>query len=372
MGMTTTHKTFEKTCAQCGDSFTAGRSYVKFCSSSCAAKYGNVLRYGYGLKIEKTPTSCESCGIIPEAIYASGRFCSSKCARSYSTSKSRDLISKKTSETLKKHQKNLLCSDEVPHCGICGIIPAKRHASGRYCFDCAYKIVSHANARNHEINLARNPKEKPSRKKREPWTWFSASRKEWETGDKNNTCQTCVSDFLVSWETRGRKYCSDECRRLASSAAMIQRNIEGNFYQSFGRRVRYTERGQDIHCDSLIEWCALEHLFQSYEDRIASVERSSLQIPYTLEGKQRIYNPDFEVSLTDGTRLIIECKSEQSGKSEIWVRYHKESSFKRDALEAWCKDNGGTCVWFTQNTRKDLYRKIKDLHSVKSASDIVK
>lgn len=364
MGMTTTHKTFEKTCEQCGDSFTAGRSYVKFCSSSCASRYGNALRYGP--KVEKTPTPCETCGTTPEAVYASGRFCSSACARSYSTAKNREGISKKSSETLKKRQEDLLRSEDIPPCGICKLIPEKRHASGKYCADCSYKIVSHANARNHELNLARNPKEKPSQKKRAPWTWFSASRKEWETGDKNNTCQTCVSDFLVSWETRGRKYCSDKCRRLASSVTMIQRNIEGNFYQSFGRRIRYTERGQDIHCDSLIEWCALEHLFQTYSDRIASVERSSLRIPYMLEGKQRIYNPDFEVSLTDGTRLVVECKSEQSGKSEIWMRYHAESSIKREALEAWCRDNGDTFVWFTQKTRGDLYRKIKDLHPVQS------
>ena len=152
---------------------------------------------------------------------------------------------------------------------------------------------------------------------------------------------------------------------------MIQRNVEGNFYQSFGRRIQYTERRQDIRCDSLIEWCALEHLFQTYGDRIVSVERSSLRIPYELDEKQRTYNPDFDVNLTDGTRLIVECKSEQSGKSEIWLRYHKESALKREVLETWCKNNDFTCLWFTQKTRRDLYRKIKEIHNVKLTSDMV-
>ena len=367
--MTTTHKTFEKTCEQCGNCFEAGRSYVKFCSSSCASIYGNVLRYGP--KVEKTPTPCETCGTTPEEVYAVGRFCSSKCARSYSTLKNRDIISKKTSETLKKRQEDIVRSEDIPPCGRCGIIPDKRHVSGKYCFDCSYKVVSYANARNHEINLGRGPKEKSHPKTRESWTRFSASRKQWEVGDKNNICTTCLSIFHVNWETRGRKCCSDACRRSAASSAMIQRNIEGNFYQSFGRRVQYTEREQNIHCDSLIELCALEHLFQTYGDRIVSVKRSSLRIPYELDAKQRAYNPDFDVNLTDGTRLIVECKSEQSGKSEIWLRYHKESALKRDVLETWCKNNDFTCLWFTQKTRGDLYRKIKEIHNVKLTSGMV-
>lgn len=362
MGMTTTHKTFEKTCEQCDNSFTAGRSYVKFCSASCAATYGNVLRYG--LKKEKTTTPCETCGTTPEEVYATGRFCSSNCAKSYSTSKNREAISQKVSETLKKHQEDLLSAEDVPPCEICGIIPTKRHASGKYCFDCAYKVVSRANIKNHELNLARFPKEKLLPKKRESWTWFSNARKQWEEGDKHNTCLSCSRSFAVTWDTKHHKCCSDECRRLTSSSTMIRRNIEGNFYQSFGRRVRYTERGQDIHCDSLIEWCALEHLFQTYGDRISSVSRSSLRIPYEIDEKQKLYNPDFDVCLDDGTKLVVECKSEQSGRSEIWVRYHKETVLKKDALEKWCEENASTAVWFTQKTRSDLYRNLKDRRPV--------
>lgn len=145
---------------------------------------------------------------------------------------------------------------------------------------------------------------------------------------------------------------------------MTQRNITGNFYQSFGRRIQYTSRGQDIHCDSLIEWCAIEHIFQTHGDSIESVSRSIQQIPYEIDGKRRTYNPDFDVHLRDGTLLIVECKSEQSGKTEIWSRYHSEAGLKRELLEKWCTSNGVTPVWFTQNTRRDLYRSMKRNQSV--------
>jgi hypothetical protein len=45
--------------------------------------------------------TCEKCGKTQEEKYGSGRFCSSPCARSFSTSKNREEINKKKSETLK-------------------------------------------------------------------------------------------------------------------------------------------------------------------------------------------------------------------------------------------------------------------------------
>lgn len=45
--------------------------------------------------------TCENCGKVQEKKYGSGRFCSQPCARSFSTSKNREEINKKKSETLK-------------------------------------------------------------------------------------------------------------------------------------------------------------------------------------------------------------------------------------------------------------------------------
>ena len=143
---------------------------------------------------------------------------------------------------------------------------------------------------------------------------------------------------------------------------MIERNISGNFSQSFGRRVTYDKNGVNIRCDSLIEWCALEDLFQSHGvNGIKSIERSSARIPYEKDGIQHVYNPDFEAKLSDGTHLIIECKSEQHGKSDTWRRYHADSILKRPLLENYCVTVGAVPVWFTQKTRKDLYVMIQKL-----------
>jgi hypothetical protein len=63
--------------------------------------------------------------------------------------------------------------------------------------------------------------------------------------------------------------------------------------------------------------------------------------------------------MKDGTVLIYECKSVQFGTTDIWVRYHRESDRKKEILFQYCKENNFIPIWFTQETRKDLYRKAK-------------
>lgn len=302
----TNYKTFEKICEQCSKDFIVRRSYVRFCSSSCAAKYGNKLRYGLKLEYSYSPVPCEKCAITPETKYSSGRFCSSKCARSFSTASRRKEISQKVSDTLRT--KNTL--------------------------------------------RIKNKKEKVYITK---------------------ICSCCNSEFVILANIKNqKKYCSKPCaskvvnsnpeKRAKASQRMIERNINGNFIQSFGRRVTYDKNGVNIRCDSLIEWCALEDLFQSHGvNGIKSIERSSARIPYEKDGIQHAYNPDFEARLSNGTHLIIECKSEQHGKSDTWKRYHADSILKRPLLENYCVMVGAVPVWFTQKTRKDLYAMIQKL-----------
>jgi ribosomal protein L39E len=77
------------------------------------------------------------------------------------------------------------------------------------------------------------------------------------------------------------------------------------------------------------------------------------------KGNQRTYNPDFDIVMCNGVRYCVECKSEQFGFNETWIRYHNESQVKKKLLEDFCKENDMIPVWFTQKTRKDLYRKLK-------------
>ena len=330
---------YQRTCKICLEVFETENSKKTCCNKQCA--YRCVILNNKHLAEErkalrdKTPQNpCELCAVIPDKKHASGRFCSSRCSRSFSTSKNRDEISKKVSESLIVYQEKLLNSKIIPTCTICGIIPSVRHKSGKYCLDCIYKKMADKG--------------------------FQA-RKVWEAGDKLNMCVTCGSGFPVAWDRRGKKYCSDKCINISLSSKMIQRNIDGNFFQSFGHRVNYEEEGLDIRCDSLIEWCFLEDFVKSHKGLISSIARSSLRIPYDIDGRSRTYTPDFDVTLKDGKKYVVECKSEQSGTSEIWIRYHNEANLKRKLLESYCAEQGLTFIWFTQKTRKDLYRKAHNL-----------
>jgi hypothetical protein len=171
-------------------------------------------------------------------------------------------------------------------------------------------------------------------------------------------CIVCKEGFEVLQKNKKRKCCSEKCIKNLLSMKACERNEQGNFFQSFGRRVVYEWRDQQIRCDSLIEWCALEHLVQTYNQDIISIKRSSIRIPYKMSGsdEERYYNPDFEIAFSNGSKMVVECKSEQSGTTEIWKRYHGEAKVKKKVFEDYCKSNNAMPLWFTQKTRKDLYR----------------
>lgn len=354
-------KIIEKTCMICFSIFETKSKYVKCCGKVCSKKLQQLTKYG--VKEEKPITPCETCGITPEKKYSTGRFCSKKCACRFSTSHAREKISEKTSQTLK----NKYHKDEATPCEKCGIIPETKHESGRWCIDCAYLTSQIMLEKRLEKSKKVEVKEKvPKKKGPDIGKFLSKQRKDWEAGDRKNLCDACSQPFEVAWDKRHIKTCSKTCYIKNMSNKMIQRNIDGNFFQSFGRRVKYTNYGQDIHCDSLIEWCALEDFFQKYGKQIISATRSEYKIPYIDEnGNQRSYNPDFDIVLSNGERFCVECKSEQFGLNETWSRYQKEATLKKELLETFCKDNGITSVWFTQKTRKDLYCKLKE-SSIKS------
>lgn len=323
-------KLFKKSCEFCSLAFETKSLQKRFCSFSCAAKFG--ARKRELLRIKKPLTPCEKCSLTPKKKYSSGRFCSEKCARSFSTSLNRKKISEKTSETFK----NKYHKPDVLPCERCGIIPELKHGSGRFCLKCASSCPPNSNVDR---------------------------RMEWERSDKLNICKKCSNTFLVTWKTRSRSYCSESCRNNSFSEKMLQRNVEGRFFQSFGRRIKYTNYGQNIHCDSLIEWCALEDIFEKYNSQIISATRSTYKIPYIDElGKERTYNPDFNIELYNGIKFCIECKSDQSGTNETWNRYHKDAEIKFHLLKDFCEKNGIEFIWFTQKSRKDLYNNLRLTH----------
>jgi hypothetical protein len=339
---------------------------TRFCNSSCAGKFGAQKQSEERSMLSKSKfiTPCEKCGITPESKYSSGRFCSSKCARSFSTASRRKEISQKVSDALKGRSFKLGLNkiQKLKNCEGCGsqfeCLGKITDEGKRFCSkSCATRSTGPFNDPKVHLKNAERLRERSRLK------GYAAVQK---------VCGHCKKEFEVRWWKRNATYCSKPCaskvvnsnpeKRAKASQRMIERNINGNFIQSFGRRVTYDKNGVNIRCDSLIEWCALEDLFQSHGvNGIKSIERSSARIPYEKDGIQHVYNPDFEVRLSNGTHLIIECKSEQHGKSDTWRRYHADSILKRPLLENYCVMIGAVPVWFTQKTRKDLYAMIQKL-----------
>lgn len=276
----------------------------------------------------------------------SKKFCCSKVCGYKCVALSNKLLSEKR----KSENAKIPCTP----CEKCGAVPDKKYASGRFC--------SAICARGFSTSLNRKEISKKAKQ-----TLIDGNRKT----IRQLICQYCKMQFDVFGKSANPKYCSRSCagkdintrpeiRQLASER-MIARNERGEFFQSFGRRVKYTENGFDIRCDSLIEWCFLEHFIKSHRELILSISRSSLCIPYEANEKRKIYIPDFDIVLKDGTRYVVECKSEQSGTSEIWIRYHNDAKLKKEILEKYCIDQRISFIWFTQKSRKDLYKKAQSL-----------
>ena len=79
---------------------------------------------------------CEHCNETHDGTYGSGRFCNVKCARSYSTSRNREEISKKTSKTLAKTK-----AKPERFCSTCKASMGTNYRKrNRHCSrECAYK-----------------------------------------------------------------------------------------------------------------------------------------------------------------------------------------------------------------------------------------
>jgi hypothetical protein len=244
-------------------------------------------------KLREAKIKCELCGEEKVPDYNSKRFCSKKCSRSFSTSLNRQEINAKVSKTLRQ---------DIPGrnenflyekvCSLCGSSFLSKKQKTRFC-------------------------SKP-----------------------------CSSTFINSLESVKEK----------QRDAAVKRNIDGNFFQSFGKRVTYKDDRFEIKCDSILEYFFIVYALETYE--IESIKRCKEKI--RLENN-KIFNPDFDVVLKDGTKIIVECKSENTGKigeNRRWEKYKEESIIKKNALEKYCSNLGIQNLWFTQFYNFKLYRRI--------------
>lgn len=244
-------------------------------------------------QLREVKIKCELCGVERVPDYNSKRFCSKKCSRSFSTSLNRQEINKKVSKKLRQ---------DIPD-------------------------------RNEDFLYEK-------------------------------TCVLCNSSFLS--KKKQTRFCSKSCSSTFINSlehvkeiqrdAAIKRNVEGSFFQSFGKRVTYKDDRFEIRCDSILEYFFIVYALKTYE--IQSITRCKEKI--RLENN-KIFNPDFDLVLKDGTKMIVECKSENTGKigeNRRWEKYKSESIVKKKALEEYCNLLGVKNLWFTQFYDFRLYRQI--------------
>ena len=104
---------------------------------------------------------------------------------------------------------------------------------------------------------------------------------------------------------------------------------------------------KQIRCDSKLEYRGLEKLCKEFN--VTNVERSTLIIPYIYEEKIRHFNPDFKITLDDGTIIILECKSKISvnkTKKEVRPLYFLTVEQKMEALKEFCLIHKFKCWMF--------------------------
>lgn len=166
----------------------------------------------------------------------------------------------------------------------------------------------------------------------------------------------CVGCGITIQGSCGKKYC-DICRTGAVSSK-IQIRINNGLLFSKAIKCSYPFHGSLIRCDSKLEYVCLKY-FQSKYD-ILSMERASIILQYTLDGKTRNYYPDFEIILKDGTKYLVECKGVVGKKLDVkWNSYNRKSTEKKKVLEKWCKENGYIPFWFDQQRHNKIYQNTK-------------
>lgn len=262
-------------------------------------------------------------------------FCSRSCAATYHN-KQRALNGYSTKGKTKPAQCSQ-CSksfDKSIHSSsdLCGECSEYNHEMYRNYYDASREHISKPSASDPH-----KPKEpKPPR-----------PPKEWAP-KPNTKCQICDQDT----GKQEAKFC-DDCRSKQQSLNRIAAIKEGktNFASI---KCDYIFNGKPIHCDSKLEYSGLNYFETHYQ--VIDIDRASVAIPYTFEGKERLYLPDFQITTID-TIFIVECKSDIIGDTlnERWRQYKETAAVKKRVLFEWCAANGYTAFWYEKRLNSKFY-----------------
>lgn len=248
-------------CEVCGKEHDGSYGSGRFCSKSCGCKYSAISRSKDCLNFikqkvqnskslskerkqkeyEATLKVCKNCGKTYYKNWAKtvkSEFCSRECARSYSTKIKRDEISKKVSDKLKGR----LVGNAITKIGYTSI-------------DNAIEAYN------------KNPKR----------------------------CEFC--DKELPFERRQRKTCSRKCQDelwklwlKSNKTMMAEKGFCGGYRKGAARGKSGYYKG--IWCDSTYE---LVYLIYNLDNGI-DIRRNTLKFPYSHNGKNHEYIPDFRVN----------------------------------------------------------------------------
>lgn len=226
---------------------------------------------------------CKYCGKEFDKKSLGGHVARCKLNPNYNETIKKDRLSvAKATKKFIENSKNKM-KEHIVKCEKCGntftiTCTDYKFENGKYKKHCSRKC---ANSRNMSVEVR---------------TKISNSCKEYCNNREPKTyiCKNCGKEFKLS-ETRGRKYCCDECRRLW---------MKNNIYNKSGGYRKGSGRGKsgwykDIYCNS--SW---ELAFVMYHlDNNLYIKRCDLVLDYIFNGKKHKYYPDF---ITDDG--IIEIK----------------------------------------------------------------
>lgn len=252
-------------CEVCGKEHDGSYGSGRFCSRSCGCKYSAISRSKDCLNFikqkvqnskslskerkqkeyEATPKVCKNCGETYYKNWAKtvkSEFCSRECARSYSTKIKRDEISKKVSDKLKGR----LVGNALNTKGVNN---------------------KNVNVEDLRMEYSKNP----------------------------NKCEFCGKE--LSYERRQRKTCSRKCQDelwklwlKANKTMMAEKGFCGGYRKGAARGKSGYYKG--IWCDSTYE---LVYLIYNLDNGI-DIRRNTLKFPYSHNGKNHEYIPDFRVN----------------------------------------------------------------------------
>ncbi len=118
----------------------------------------------------------------------------------------------------------------------------------------------------------------------------------------------------------------------------------------------YSFNGEDIPCDSKIEYACLDYFEANYD--VVYISRCMYTLTYVdMSGQMRRFLPDFTIKSSE-KEFIVECKGYIMGNSlnEKWRKYKEVSEIKKKSLEEFAKEKGIESFWFTPLNHLKFYK----------------